>query len=96
MAKGYMIVNLEVHDPDMFAEYAAKVPPIIEQYGGRYLVRGGTQEVIEGDTPRPRSVVLEFPSVEQAKTWYNSPEYQAILPKRLNASNANALLVEGV
>ena len=76
MAKGYVVVHLEVTDPEKFEDYRGKVPATIEQYGGGYLVRGGALETVEGDPLPDRTVMLEFPSVAQAKTWYNSPEYR--------------------
>lgn len=96
MAKGYMVVHLEVTDPQKFEEYRTQVPATIEQYGGKYLIRGGEMETLEGDPLPGRTVVLEFPSVEQARTWYNSPEYQAIVGLRLGASNGHAQIVEGL
>ena len=93
--KGYFIANIEVHDPETFAKYAEKVPATIEQYGGRYVIRGGEQEVAEGEGVRPRTVVLEFESLEAVKTWYNSPEYQAIIDLRLKAADGRAHYVEG-
>ncbi len=95
MAKGYLVVHLEVTDPQNFEEYRGKVPATIAQYGGTYLVRGGAMETLEGAPLPARTVVLEFPSVEQAKTWYNSPEYQAIVGLRLDASSGHAQIVEG-
>ena len=96
MPKGYVIVNLDVHDPEMFEKYREAVPPTIAQYEGKYLVRGGAMEVLEGNAPLPRTVVLEFPSVDKARTWYNSPEYQAIIGLRHGASTANGIIVEGM
>lgn len=96
MAKGYLVVHLDVTDPEMFERYRAKVPATIAQYGGKYLIRGGAMETMEGDALPPRTVVLEFPSVEQARTWYHSPEYQEIIGLRLGASTGQAQLVEGV
>jgi len=96
MAKGYMVVHLNVTDPAMFEQYRDKVPATIAQYGGRYLVRGGEMETLEGGELPPRTVVLEFDSVEAAKTWYDSPEYQAILKLRTDASTGHAQIVEGV
>ncbi len=95
MAKGYLVVHLDVTDPEKFEEYRAKVPATIAQYGGRYLIRGGEMESVEGEALPPRTVVLEFPSVEDAKTWYNSPEYQAIIGLRLAASTGHAQIVAG-
>ncbi len=96
MAKGYVVVHLAVTDPQRFEEYRGKVPATISQYHGRYLVRGGEMETVEGDPLPSRTVVLEFPSVEQAKTWYHSPEYQAIIDLRLTASRGQAQIVAGV
>ncbi|MBT6272847.1 MAG: DUF1330 domain-containing protein [Chromatiales bacterium] len=96
MAKGYFIANIDITDMDSYAKYREKVPATVEQFGGTYLVRGGPLESIEGDAPRARSVVLEFASVEHAKAWYNSDEYQAIVHLRLNASTGSAFVVEGI
>ena len=96
MAKGYVVVNLDVHDPELFEKYRAEAPKSIAQYGGKYIVRGGAMEVLEGDAPLPRVVVLEFPSVEQAKTWYNSPEYQSVIGMRHNAAHGRGFVVEGM
>lgn len=95
MAKGYLVAHLEITDPGKYEEYRAQVPATIEQYGGKFLIRGGAMETLEGDPLPGRTVVLEFPSVEQARTWYNSPEYQAIIGLRLGASTGHAQLVEG-
>ena len=96
MAKGYVVVHLEVTDPQRFEEYRGKVPATISQYGGKYIVRGGTMESVEGEPLPSRTVILEFPSVEEAKTWYHSPEYQAIIGLRLSASSGHAQIVAGV
>ncbi len=96
MAKAYFVGNIEIHDLEKYERYKAQVAATVEQYGGRYLVRGGAMESVEGAPPLPRIVILEFPSVEQAKAWYNSPEYAPILPLRLAASNGNAFVVEGL
>ena len=95
MAKGYMVVHLDVTDPEQFEEYREKVPATIAQYGGRYLVRAGAMQTMEGDELPPRTVVLEFDSVEQAKAMYNSPEYQAAKEKRIGAADFNMIVVEG-
>ena len=79
----YVIVDLEITDPEPYRdEYQRRVPATIAQYGGRFLVRGGAHETLEGDRPPKRLVVIEFPSVEQARAWYASPEYQALVPIR--------------
>jgi uncharacterized protein (DUF1330 family) len=93
---GYLIAHLDVTDPEGFEAYRANVPAVIAQYGGRYLIRGGAVEAVEGDWAIPRLVVLAFDSVAQARRFYDSPEYQAILPLRLNASKGTVVFAEGV
>lgn len=92
----YVIANVDVTDPAGFEQYRALVPATIEQYGGRYLVRGGTHEVVEGDWRPRRLVVLEFPSMTAARRWYDSEEYRHPKALRLRSARTDALLVEGV
>ena len=96
MAKGYLVAHLDVHDPAGFEKYRDKVAATVAQYGGTYLVRGGAMEMVEGSDMPPRTVILEFPSLEQAKTWYNSPEYQEIVGLRLSSATGAAQFVEGI
>ena len=91
----YFIVELEVTDPAAFEEYRKQVSATIDKYGGRYIVRGGKSETLEGDWHPKRVVVTEFPSVEQAKRWYGSPEYKPLLALRLKSSRSKLILVEG-
>ena len=65
----YVIVQVDVTDPDTFDTYRAQVPATLEPFGGAYIVRGGAMEVLEGDWPVPRCVVIEFPDLESAKAW---------------------------
>ncbi len=92
----YVIANLEVIDPEGFQEYRKRVGPIIEQYGGRYLVRGGNYEVLEGQPSASRLVIIEFQSFTQAKEWYLSREYQEIIPFRQTSARGELTLVEGL
>jgi uncharacterized protein (DUF1330 family) len=92
----YLIAEITVHDPVGFEEYRKQVPATIAAYGGRYIVRGGSSEVVEGAWQPERLVVVEFPSMARAKQWYASAEYQAVLPLRTKASTGNAIFVEGV
>jgi uncharacterized protein (DUF1330 family) len=92
----YVIADIEVTDRDGFAEYQQKVPGTIAAYGGRYLVRGGASEVLEGSWSPRRSVVLEFPSMAQLKTWYHSPEYRPLIAIRERTTRSNLMVVEGV
>jgi len=84
---GYVVVSVDVQNPEPYREYQRQVPATVEQYGGRFVIRGGEVETLEGEPPK-RLVVIEFASVDQARTWYQSPEYQAILPIRLQNSRA--------
>jgi uncharacterized protein (DUF1330 family) len=94
MAKGYWVVNMVVTDPTIYAEYQAFVRPFLAANQGRFVIRGGAAEVVEG-TVHPRIIVVEFPSYEQAKAVYHSPEYQAGMAPRIRASTANFVIVEG-
>ena len=96
MAKGYMVAHLDVHDPAGFEKYRDRVVATVVQHGGSYLVRGGAMDMVEGSDLPPRTVIIEFPSVEQAKGWYNSPEYQDIIGLRLAAATGSAQIVEGM
>jgi uncharacterized protein (DUF1330 family) len=92
---GYVIADVDVHDPDAYAEYRKRVPATLAAYGGRFVVRGGETEVLEGDWRPHRIVVLEFPSVEQARAWWSSEEYREPKAMRQAASTGSLLLVEG-
>ena len=93
--KGYVVANVDVRDWGAYESYRSRTAAVIEQYGGRFLVRGGPIEVIEGDPGIARLIILEFPSVADAHHFYNSPEYQAILPDRLNNARSTLLVAEG-
>ncbi len=92
----YLVAELEITDPAIFEEYRKRVPASIAAHGGRYLARGGTLESLEGGWNPKRMVILEFPSLAQAKTWYNSPEYQELLKMRQRSSNSKVVMIEGV
>jgi uncharacterized protein (DUF1330 family) len=87
----YVVVNVEVRDPEGYREYTAQTPASIAAHGGRFIVRGGDVEVLEGDWRPSRLVILEFPSVEAAREWYFSPDYQKL--KELREANAETQLV---
>lgn len=92
----YVIVELDVTDPAAFEEYRTQVPATIAKFGGRYVVRGGRSQTLEGDWHPKRCVVLEFPSVEHAMKFYNSPEYAPQKALRLRSAKSKVVLVEGV
>ena len=91
----YFVVELDVTNSAGFEPYRAAVPATIAQYGGRYVTRGGAAELIEGGPEPKRVVILEFADKAAVKRWYNSPEYQKILPTRLANSTGRAFIVEG-
>jgi uncharacterized protein (DUF1330 family) len=91
----YVLAEVEVTNPEGYKEYTAHVPATIARYGGRFLVRGGASEALEGDWPRIRRVILEFPDMETAKRWWNSPEYEKAKAMRLANSKGRLILLEG-
>jgi uncharacterized protein (DUF1330 family) len=92
----YFVAEVEITNPAGFQPYGAAVGATLEQYGGRYLTRGGPTELIEGGPEPKRIVILEFTDKAAVKRWYESPEYQKILPLRLNSSTGRGFIVEGV
>lgn len=94
--KAYVIAIIDVQDPARYADYVKLTPGTIEPYDGRFIARGGRSEKLEGDVAVNRVVVLEFPSYEQAKAWYDCDGYRAAKAIRRSASTGNLLLVEGV
>ena len=93
---GYEIVDGEVTDAEVFAEYLERIVGVVEAYGGKYLVRGGASEVTDGDWTPGRLVVIEFESIERVREYINSDEYQEIKEIRDRSSNTNVVIVEGV
>ncbi len=91
----YMIVEIEVHDTAAYDEYRKLVGPTLLQYGGKFIVRGGRVDVLEGSWNPKRLVVLEFESAARAREWYDSEEYRVPKRMRMNASSGNLVLVEG-
>lgn len=92
----YVIADILVTDPSGFAEYQQKVPATIAAHGGRYLVRGGAVEVMEGDWAPNRCVVLEFPDMARLKQWYASPAYRPLIAIRERTTKSNLVFVEGI
>ena len=91
------MVEITVDDNDGMGPYREKVADTVAAHGGKYLILGGETEVLEGNIGQhPTKVLLEFPSMDAARGWYHSAEYQEILPARLKSSTANFLLVQGV
>ena len=91
----YVIADVEVKDAAKYEEYRPIAARTVAQYGGKFLVRGGAVEPLEGGWTPKRVVVLEFPSMEQAKRWYRSPEYAPGIALRQAASVGRVILVDG-
>ena len=94
MPKGYWVAHVTVDDPAAYDAYRAANAVAFAKFGARFLVRGAPQEVREG-TLRPRTVVIEFPTIEAARDCYDSPEYQAALALRTPVSTGDMCIVEG-
>ncbi len=94
MAKGYWIAQVDVTDQGPYKDYSAALDRSLVKYGGRFVVRGGRAETVEGK-PRSRQVVIEFPSYQQAIDCWNSPEYRAALAIRAPVTIADIVVVEG-
>jgi uncharacterized protein (DUF1330 family) len=92
--KGYWVVHLDITDPEGYKPYVAANAEAFRKYGGRFLVRGGTYETLEGTT-RSRTVVLEFADYAAALACYRSPEYQRALALRQGKSVADLMIIEG-
>jgi uncharacterized protein (DUF1330 family) len=92
----YLIATIDVTDPEAYDRYRAQVPATIAQYGGRFLVRGGAVEALEGEDIPKRVVVLEFPTAERARAWWDSPEYAPLRSLRNSASRGTLYFVAGV
>jgi uncharacterized protein (DUF1330 family) len=91
----YVVATVEVTDPEAYKKYTSEVPAQLAAWGGRFLIRGPQPEVLEGDWPIQRLVVLEFPDKDTARRFYDSEGYQAIVPLRQAASRGALALFEG-
>ncbi|MGA7381979.1 MAG: DUF1330 domain-containing protein [Terriglobales bacterium] len=95
-APGYVIAEVEVTDPIALKKYGEKAPAILASYNGRYVVRGGEVQPLEGEPPKGYVVVMAFDSVAKAREWYDSPEYKAIRAIRQSATKSRIFIAEGV
>jgi uncharacterized protein (DUF1330 family) len=92
----YVVVEIDVADPVRYESYKAMVPPSLEAFGGRFRVRGGKVETLEGDWSPKRFVIVEFPSVEKAKAWWESAEYAEAKALRQATAKTQMIVVEGL
>ncbi len=90
-----MVLEISVKDSATYAKYVERAPATIEEYGGRYLVRGGDITSMEGGWNPERVVILEFPTLELLEKWYRSPEYQELALLRAAATESRSFVVEG-
>lgn len=95
MVKGYVVVSVHVKDADHYPEYARLAQGTVAQYGGRYLVRGAKPIIAEGTPVLERFVILEFPSLEQARRWYDSDEYRPARALRHRYADTDLFFIEG-
>ena len=92
----YVIMDIDVKDPTTYKEYIGLAPATVEAYGGKYQARAGRTEKLEGDWVPKRLVILQFESLERARAWLDSPEYQPIKRLRHAAAVSNIVAIEGV
>ena len=92
----YVVTEIEVHDKDRYETYKGMVQPTLDAYGGRFIVRGGASETLEGGWSPKRIVILEFPSVERVKAWWGSEEYAEAKALRQATSTTRMVVVEGI
>ena len=92
----YVIADVEVTNPELFEEYRKLVPAAVEAFGGKYIVRGGDSEVVEGDWTPSRTVIIEFENFEQAKAWHSSEMYAGPKQMRIDSTNSSVIIVDGL
>jgi uncharacterized protein (DUF1330 family) len=92
----YVLANVTVNEPVRYEEYRRLVTPTLQAYGGTFIVRGGKVDILEGTWRPGRLVIIEFPSAEQARAWWSSPEYSEAKQIRQATSDGTLVIVEGV
>ena len=91
----YIIIHVDIRNMEIYKRYMVHTPRIIHQFGGKFIVRGGKVETLEGEEEKLRLVIIEFPSMEQARAFYHSGEYQAVKKLREGGGPAQFVAVEG-
>ena len=92
----YIVADLVVKGPETYSDYQSQVPDVITKYGGKFIVRGGELEIVEGDWDVNRLAILEFPDMAALRRFWDSEDYKAILPLRLTATDSRVMFVDGV
>jgi len=91
----YLIIDVAVMDPEVYAEYVEQVPAVVARYGGRYLARGGDVVPLTADWHPQRIILIEFDSIDQVQDCFASPEYRALAPLREQSTTSRAIIIEG-
>lgn len=91
----YIIVEVSIHNPEEYEDYKKLTPPSLKPFDGKFIVRGGRAETLEGDWNPERIVVLEFPTIEKAKAWWNSPGYAPAKALRQRTARTKMIVVPG-
>lgn len=91
----YVVGTVSIDDPETYKNYTARTPALVARHGGKFIVRGGKVDTLEGEAFNGRVVIIEFPSNQALQDWYNDPEYQEALLIRQSASEGRVLAVEG-
>ena len=92
----YVIARIDITDPDRYREYVKATPAVIAKFGGRFIARGGETITLEGPAETRRVVLIEFPSLEMAKAFYDSPEYREVMKLREGSADASLVAIAGV
>ncbi len=92
----YLIYDVDIHDPAPYGEFMEKIKPLVESFGGKYLVRGGAHEVLEGEWRPSRLVLFEFPDMDAARRLFTSDEYAPLKQLRRSCSTGHVVIVEGI
>ena len=94
---GYVIAQIkDIKDKEIYKQYVSKVTPIVEKFGGKFLVRGGEFQTVEGNWEYTRNILIQFPSYEKTLEWYNSDELKPVKQMRLDNSTSNSIIIKGV
>ncbi len=92
----YVIAQLDVHDPEEFGKYLAGFGPIFKRHGGEVIGRSPEAEIVEGEWALPRTIIMRFPTTDDARRWIADPEYKVICEHRYRSARTNLVIVEGV
>ncbi len=95
MPKGYVIFTEDIHDPEGAGAYTKAAVPTVMAAGGRPIIFGDADDVVEGEWHGNKTVIIEFESVDAARAWYHSPEYQAVIGQRHASANSNVAIFDG-